>query len=450
MIEKKAMQQVLSNPSSILGERTAVENNFLSWYLRIIQERYFQEGYFVTPESYKILNLPPLELFEQTADENDLGRIYRKFAWLWFTSHCIPDIQGNQLMGFNYADGNKLNKQQLAAILRYPNIDWINQILTQPGLQIADELRDLMQRSRVDRFKVIQRNTKNEIARILCTMHLMESMLYIHISYNDALERELVACTRCPELLALMVPTHADELVYKLNKVENFNVLTTHKLPCIKLTTSVISATKLDYTAELTELDLDKSNSYLVPFVCYNAYCNGFAQHINDMPTKSAILTIEMQKAGDSERHCTLSPDVFKMAYSCQDAVKLSSRMHFNCGLDIEDYAFKYLNLQGSLNTKRPFSGFNPIALRGVRLLTFNTLDQTVMQLNPDNVKRVFNTSIKLADEKQLKLLALACNIDIKRPALRELLLEYAENHHATELYRIIASNMHLFKFLSK
>lgn len=450
MVEKKTMQNVLCNPSTILTERSSVERSFLEWYLRIIQERYFQEGYFIKPDSYKLLNLPPLELFEQTEGESDLGRIYRKFSWLWFTKHCVPDIQNNQLVGFNYSDGNKLSAKQLAGILRYPNVDWINQILTQPMLQISDELRDLMQRSRLDTFKVIQRNVKNEISRILCTLHLMESMLFISITYNDALEREVVACTRCPELLTMMVPTHADELIHKLNKVENFNVLSTHKLQCVKLTTTVLSATKLDYTAELVEIDLDRSNSYLVPFVCYQAYCDGFSQHINDMPTKAATLTIEMQKAGDSERQCTLSPDVFKMVYSCQDSVKTNMRMKFNCGLDIEDYAFKYFNLQGSLNAKRPFSGFNPISLRGVRLLTFNTLDQSVLQLNSDNVKKVFSTAVKMADDKQIKMLSVACGIDIKRPALRELLLEYNENHHATEVYRIIAMNMHLFKFLGK
>lgn len=450
-MQLSAVKTLFYNPSSYLSELPMDEFSMLSWYIKIIQQQYHNKGYFITGDTYKELNFPSDDLFDikildGDAGDKDLTRIYRSFSWQCFLKYCQPDITDGVLQGFTYKGNVPLDEDTMRYMLRFPSVDWINSTLLSSSVMIAADLRKLIEDNRIGYSRDIHRAFKNQQSRIYAAIYLLDHLPFVVRTYDDNFSNLIYCYTRCPELLRALVPDKAEELIHTLDFDENFDTLYSGIVTCVKLVANEISGTDVEYSAELVELNMFDTITQFLPFVAFSAYVDGFSDRVNDLPDKAALLHLDLQKTGASQRYCTLNQQVFRSVFENLDKMQVNSRARFKCGLDIVDFSFKYWNLQSSIQTTRSYSAFSPFSLRGIQTFDLNKLSKTVLTANYAKVKDTFLTTISQASDTELKLIASLCGISPSRPALKTLLEEFMESKHPTELYKIILANEDLFK----
>lgn len=447
-MKKADVERLLSDPILLVPDELKQE---LCWYIKLTTQQYFNNGYFVNPESYKKLTIPDSSLFHMNSNADpDIVKLYKSFAWTCWTQYIQPIVQDNELKGFAFkgqSDKNgSLGFDIIAHMLHYPPIDWINANFLASDLKIPEQWLDLINKNSFGSSRSIYREYKAEAARLYAILFLLDNLLFVARSYTDTFDNKIIGVTRSPAVLKSLVPTQADELIQALNNGNNFTAPKTGIIPCIQLQATTTSAVEIEYTGTYVELNLNDKNLSLLPFFQLKAYCDGFSQRINDMPNKATRFTIELQKTGESIRYATLNHQVFRQVYTGNDLIRVNIRARFNVGLDIVDYSFKYWNLQSSINAERLYSAFSPFSLRSAELCDVQKLSRDVLTTHYDSIIALFSDTVNASDDKKLASLAVACGINPQRPALRLLLQDFGAKSHPTELYMIIKKNVNLFR----
>lgn len=449
-MQLSAVKNLFYNPVSYLSELPMEEFSMLSWYIKIVKQQFKNKGYFLNSETYKDLTFPSdavfdIKILDSDMGDKDLTRVYRYFSWQCFLRYCQPSIIDGVLQGFAYKGNVPLDEDTLRYMLRFPSVDWINATLLSSSVIIPDNLRKLIEDNRIGYSRDIHCAFKQQQARFYAAIYLLDHLPFIVRTYDENFSNLIYCYTRCPELLRALVPNEAEELIHTLDYDEDFDTLYSGIITCVKLTAEETSGVSVEYKAELVELNMTDTFTQFLPFVAFSAYVDGFSERINDLPEKAALLHLDLQKTGASQRYCTLNQQVFRSVFEDLDKLQVNSRARFKCGLDIVDFSFKYWNLQSSIQTTRSYSAFSPFSLRGIQTFDLSKLSKTVLNANYAKVKETFTTAIKQASEMEAKLLASICGISPSRPALKSLLEEFMESKHPTELYKIILANEELF-----
>ena len=446
MIARTDAEFLFNNPDKLIPHYSDAEQEEVRWFLKLTNRLYYNKGYWVSNRTWRELDFPQANVFALEPDiDNDLAELYKNFAWRGFLTYCQPILDGTELKGFAYKGTAELNSDVVEYMLRFPSIDWLNSTLLNGKLTMTDDLYNLIDRNKTSWSRDICAEFKQVQSRIYAMLYLMDSMPFIVRSYGADFENTIDCYTRNPVLIRAVLNNtpYADQLIQELECDRDFDTPISGIIKCVKLTAEELSGVSLNYTAELVDLDIRTPFMQLIPYPHFKAYTDGFSARIDDMPNAAAQLTLDLQKSGTTQRYCTLNKQVLKAIYKDTSMLKVNTRARFNIGLDIADFSFKYWNLQSSVHSDRSWSGFSPFSLRGVSSFNFSQLSKGILNADYDLIYHKFRSAVQ--DGSHLSEIATVCGIDNKRPALEDLLMDYMNSKHPSELYMLMSKNKALF-----
>lgn len=447
MISRTDAEFLFNNPDKLVPHYTDVEREELCWFVKLTNRLFQNKGYWVSDDTWRELDFPTASTFALTPKlDSDLASLYKNFAWRGFLNYCQPILDGKTLKGFAYKGTVALPEDVIGYMLRFPSIDWLNSTLLNGSLDMSDELRQLIDDNKTSWSRDICAEFKQVQSRIYAMLYLMDSMPFIIRSFGADFENTIECYTRNPVLIKSLLgdTAYADQLIHEIDCDTDFDTPVSGIIKCVRLIADELSGVSLSYTAELVDLDTRTPFMQLIPYPQFKAFADGFSQRINDMPNAAAMLSLDLQKSGTAQRYCTLNKQVLKSIYKDTSILKANTRSRFNIGLDIADFSFKYWNLQSSIHSDRSWSGFSPFSLRGVSSFNFSQLSKGILNADYDLIYRKFREA--LTDKSKLADIATVCGIDKNRPALDDLLMDYMNSKHPSELYVLMARNKALFK----